>query len=211
MTIAASPAFRLMTLAILSLLAGPLMTACSTTKQDSLNVPLAFRPERVTPGLHSELIPSPGLRLHLAPVVDARALHDRIGENIEDSEMGPRPIYAEGMSPDVFVYEILARELMSVGYAPGADAAGANRILTVKLDRFFTVESNLYRCEVAISSEVRSEAGQVLWQGRSVGKSQRFGRSLSLENYNQSFSDATLRAIADLLSKDDFRVALTVK
>jgi len=147
--------------------------------------------------------------LSIAPISDERAQKDRIGQNIE-LPGEPRPVFATGRPPAEFLQEIVAQELASAGYTPVAAGPGVNRVLMIMLDEFFTTESNWYNCVIRVTSEVRDQSGAVLWHGRSTGTSKRFGRSLSGENYQESFSDAALQAVGDLIANKDFQAAMLV-
>lgn len=184
-----------------------LASACSSSKTD-LTVPLTFRPEHQPHGQFASVQASPSLRLYVAPVSDDRADQRTIGENTEVAKKPPRPVYGSGPSPADFVGSILSRELLHARLTPVPDAAQANRILAVRLTRFYTAESSRYNTDVRGTAEVRDGSGHVLWTGQSAGQSSRFGSSLSPENYNEGFSDATLEMIAGFLNDQNFRKAV---
>jgi hypothetical protein len=193
--------------------AAPLMSGCQTSEKLSLSMPLMFRPERVTSASVTPVAASPGLKLHIPAATDARPNQDTIGENIENAEIGPRPIYADGPTPAEFVHAIVEREMAKVGYvaAPGAGTDAANRVLAITINDFYAIESSRYKAEVRLSAEVRDGGGRVIWRGQGYGDSARFGRSLSPENYNESFSDATLRALGQIMANPQFQAAMTVE
>jgi hypothetical protein len=186
----------------------PLMAlaACSSSKKD-LTVPLAFHPERERAGQYIPIAGSPGARLNLLPVADDRPDKTRIGENTELNGKPSRPILASGQSPAEFVGSILARELASAGL-PAADPAQANRALQVRLTEFFTTESTRYNTSVRAAVELRDASGGVLWSAPIIGQSDRFGNSLSPENYNEGFSDATLQLAQQIINNPGFRKAV---
>jgi hypothetical protein len=185
------------------------LAACSSSKP-SLTVPLAFHPEREVPGRYPFVTAAPSLKLFVAPVSDDRADKTKIGENTEVAGIPPRPIYSAGATPAEFVGSVLARELSSVGMAPVPEPQ-ANRVLSVRLVRFYTTESTRYFTDVAATAEVRDAAGRVLWSGQSAGQSDRFGRSLSPENYNEGFSDATLQMVSGIVNDPGFRKAIATE
>jgi hypothetical protein len=193
-----------LTLALTTLV---LASACSSSKPDA-TIPLVFRPDRQAHADYRPLRPSPSLRLSLAPVADERADKKAIGENTEVEKKPARPVYGSGPSPAEFVGSILSRELVGAGLTPVPESAQSNRVLAVRLTHFYTTESNRYNTDVRATAEVRDGSGHVLWTGQSAGQSSRFGRSLSAENYNQGFSDATLQMIGGLLNDEDFRKAV---
>jgi len=191
------------------MLALGLVSACSSGAK-SLDVPLVFRPEKVASGRYNAVPASPALKLHIAPVVDDRAAKDSIGQNAELRNSEPRPIRAADRTPAEFFDEVLAKELKLAGYPSTSSRGDANRVLVTRLTRFYTVESRTYNGEVAAAVEVRDASDRVIWQGQASGSSSRFGRSMSRENYQECFSDATLNLISGLLSNKDFQAAMTV-
>jgi hypothetical protein len=184
--------------------------ACSSAKP-SLTVPLTFSPEEQVSGRYPGLRAPASVRLFVAPVADERAQAETIGENTELSGRPPRPVYSTGPTAADFVGSVLARELSSVGMPVVTDESQLNRALTVTLTRFYTTESERYQTDVAATFEVRDHAGKVLWSAPASGHSDRFGRSLSTENYNQGFSDATLRMVAGVLNDPAFQRALATE
>jgi hypothetical protein len=183
--------------------------ACSSAKTD-LTVPLTFSPEHQVSGRYPAVRVPPSVRLFINPVVDERADTGKIGENTELSHRPPRPVYSSGPSVPDFMGSIISREFSGAGISP-VPVSEANRVLTVKLTKFYTAEADRYRTDVAAIFEVRDPTGRLLWSGQSSGQSDRFGRSLSPENYNQGFSDATIEMVAGVLNDPAFQRALATE
>lgn len=170
-----------------------------------VRVPMEYRP---TGPLETGAISGglPAGQTVAVTATDSRADRSAIGTNVE-KEGAPIPIYAEG-NPDQFVREAVARELGNVGMSVVNDPSQAKRVLHFDLNRFWTEESSLYRGTVNANVELRTASGKVLWHGLASGSSKRFGRSLSSENYQEAFSDATMDMIQNLLKNGDFLAAL---
>jgi hypothetical protein len=196
----------------LPLVFATLLAGCETpSKLSSLDVPLVFRPENATPGHYGQVPASPGLKLSLPPVADERDVKDRIGQNTELAGKEPRPILATSVTPAEYMHSVLMQELTTAGYGPVPDGSGANRVLSVRLKRFFTTEANKYDCEVVVAAEVRDQSGAVLWKGDARGASENWGRSMSPKNYQGCFTDAAIDVVADLLGNKQFQAAMSVK
>ena len=127
----------------------------------------------------------------------------KIGENHEDST--PRPVTTTD-DLRAFVGKNIAAVLQSNGVK--IVPSGASRLLTFELAEFFVTENNFYQGNVTFQVTLHNGAGQVLWTGSARGSSHRFGRSFSEENYDNTFSDATLDALRALLGDVSFQTAL---
>ena len=85
----------------------------------------------------------------------------------------------------------------------GTAPSGADRVLHTEVQRFFVVESGLYNGDVAMGITVTDGSGVVLWHG-SEGRSKRFGRSFSAENYQEALTSAAGEALKNLAEMPDF-------
>src|SRR6185295_6414446 len=97
-------------------------------------------------------------RLH---VQDNRDKKDLIGANVERST--PRDIRTDDKPAD-FVRDVLIERLRAAGVEV-ADVGSAKRTINVKLNRFWCVENDRYRAEVAVSVQVYQADGQMIWEG----------------------------------------------
>ena len=179
--------------------------ACKTGPKGPLSVPLTFTPNNAEP--LSASLASGDVKVYVRPVEDKRENAEQIGENREGA--APVPVYASGKTPAEFVHEVMETELRSLG-ADLADAPdAADRVIVLELRKFFVEESPRYRGEVIAGAEVTDNRGKRLW-GKEVvaGQGGNFGRSLSIENYNQTYSDATREMIRRLVGNPSFVKAL---
>jgi uncharacterized lipoprotein YajG len=195
-------ALRRFTLTAMLIGAAVLAGGCQRPVQ--LLVPLDYRP---TNRLEAAKIgPVPAGQTLAVTVTDSRTEGTNIGKNIEKDVAVP--ILAQQANPDQFFRDALSRELANAGFSIATDPSRAGRTLHLNLRRFWTEESNLYRSTINADAELKSASGKVLWQGPVAGYSKRFGRSLSPENYQQAFSDATVDLVQTLLQNKGFLSAL---
>jgi hypothetical protein len=179
-----------------------LAMACERPKE--LRVPLDYRPTdrlaltglRVAPGTHVAV-----------RVLDQRTDATAIGSNTEDTSK-PVPIYAASPPPDVFVQDAVSRELTNAGIPVEQDPKVATKILKLGLKRFWTDETNTYHTTILADADLTDSAGKSLWRGQVSGNNQKFGRSLSAENYQETLSDAVVDMVQNLLRNPTFVEAL---
>ncbi|HEV3189936.1 MAG TPA: hypothetical protein VGY54_05530 [Polyangiaceae bacterium] len=151
---------------------------------------------------------SAGLRLYVAPVADERPEKARIGSNHEG--IPAVPVVADGTPPTDFVGKILTSELSGAGAHIAPDAASANRVLSMRLVRFFAEEGGMYESDVGAIAEVRDPAGQSLYSYSVTGQAKQWGRSLSPDNYNEVFTRAVFDLAKHLVEQPEFQNALNV-
>jgi len=181
-------------------------TGCSMRHASSLTVPLELRTTQVPNAAIS--LPQGQGRVFVAAVQDGRTVKDRIGENREGSP--PIPILADS-SPTEFVRNAVIEQFRNDGLSVVETGDAADSIVTMTLTRFWAEESPNYDAQVVLGVEVRSKTGSVLWSGNASGSDGTFGRSLSVENYQQVFSNALVNAVSSLVAKPQFQQALTVQ
>jgi hypothetical protein len=178
-----------------------LLAGCQRPKE--LRVPLDYRP--------TDRIEVTGLKvpqtLRLAvTVIDNRPDKSSIGQNSEGSP--PVPIYPNEPSPDVFLRDAVAHEFANAGIPIESDAHRANKVLSLRLERLWAEETNTYKSSIATDAQLIDSSGRRLWQGKVTGGSERFGRSLSAENYQETLSDAVVNLVDNLLRNPAFVDAL---
>ena len=88
------------------------------------------------------------------------------------------------------------------------EKTSAQRVVTLKLIRFWAEEAPGYHSVVRVNAEVKDASGKVLWRGSLFGENKRFGRSLKTENYRETLTDATQRMINKLFGDAGFQKAL---
>ncbi len=170
-----------------------------------VHVPLAYRPTDTlqVPKIEGGL--PPDLRLAIT-VTNGRSDRVDIGENVEKDTVVP--VLPEQTTPEQFLQEAVSLELSRAGFAVATEAAQGTRVLHLDLRRFWTQESSMYRGTINVNAELTDPSGKQLWQGGIAGDSKRFGRSLSPENYQETFSDASIDLVHNLLSSEGFIRAL---
>lgn len=93
-------------------------------------------------------------------------------------------------------------------------AEPGQRVLTVKLSRFFIDESNkalgsMYASEVKLSWVLSDAKGAKLAEGAGSGSANRYGRSRSGDNISEVLSDALKEAFTDVLATHSLQTAWT--
>ncbi|HEV7518273.1 MAG TPA: hypothetical protein VGR07_18400 [Thermoanaerobaculia bacterium] len=190
---------------MLSLLLAAALPAA--VRGEGMKVTLRFMPQEST---HASTPDLPAALLNMPVDVvfeDGRpaADKDRIGEVLDDDKSSP--ITASDVAG--FAKKVLADSVSGWGVkvTPGAD-----RVLTVKLVRFF-VSENPKAIGAMFGSEVRAlvsyaERRKVLWEGTATGTTHRYGKR-NEENVNEVLSDALKEAYANALSDPGLQQALS--
>ncbi len=170
-----------------------------------LHVPLAYRPTDTlqVPNLEGGL--PPNLRLAIL-ATNGRGDRTNIGENVERNVAVP--VLPEQTTPEQFLQEAVKQELTHAGFAMVSEPAQATRVLRLDVRRFWVQESSTYRGTINVNAELTDASGKQLWQGGIAGDSQRFGRSLAPDNYEETFSDASIDLVHNLLASEGFMRAL---
>lgn len=175
-------------------------------KSSSLSVPLKFRPtsQLNMSGFAGDL---PDTKVHVGPVNDVRDNKDQIGENVEEST--PKPIYVGGgAEPGQWVQQYMGELLTKAGLQVTDNRGEADRVLLTDLHHFWTRETNTYESEIRATIIVQEKGGRQLWKGTINGTAERFGKSLSAENYQEVYSDALVNMMQNLLNNPGFRNSL---
>jgi uncharacterized lipoprotein YajG len=104
------------------------------------------------------------------------------------------------------VLPFLQETLTSVASDWGLKVAdAADRVLTMKVMRFFVDESNkalgsVYASEVKVTYTLADKGGKRLMDGAASGSAHRYGRARSADNANEVLSDALKETFANVLS-----------
>lgn len=175
----------------------------------SLEVPLNYNATDSLAGNVPVMEANPKLKLFVE-VKDDRADTSKIGQNLEEDKLGPRPITGTGQAPPEFVAMILNRNLPTVGVNVTPERSQANRVLTLTLTQFFVTETGSYKAMVGGGATLTDGAGAPLWTGTVNADNSTFGRSMSAENYTQVLSNASLELAENLLKTPAFVQALKV-
>ena len=184
-----------------AMLAG-LGVGCKAPTQ--VTVPLIMRPKNAfnTNTISTDI---PQARIFIAPFTDRRQNPQQIGQNLEKS--APVPVYPSG-SPPEFVQQAVAQQFGALGFTVVDSQSQADRVVRGELTNFWVQETNTFAGDVRAVVEVRDRGGSVLWKGAVGGEGSTFGRSYSPVNYQEAFSDATLRMVEALLKNPAFQKAL---
>ena len=172
---------------------------------DVNDLPSVFSPERWTHDATKDVPPSDtfdGLHVRVLPFVDKRKEKD-VGANTE--ERWARPVTTDD-DVAAFVTGHLG-EVLQGAHVDVTDS-GANRLLKGEVVTFFVNEENTYSGTVLLRVTVTDAHEHRLWEGTAVGHSHRFGHSMSEENYDETFSDSLVDAVADLLKNQSFQRAV---
>lgn len=134
---------------------------------------------------------------------DARQQPELIAENREKAT--PRTVTTKD-DVGVFVTTHM-RRIFDRGGLTTVDSGG-DVVVSGEIRQFFVEERDTYKANVVMHLTLRNSAGATLWEGDVSGAASTFGRSYSMENYNQVLSDSLIDATATLLKDHDFRSAL---
>ncbi len=175
-----------------------------------MSVPLITRPTEISvvdplvlPGGRS----ASSIVVHVEPVTDERTDAAKVGENLEEEK--PVAIKWGGTSPADFVRAAIERGVQEMGVRVSTSKTDATHIVRARLVRFYTAETNTYQADVrTVVAIARPGSSTPLWEGPATGQAKRFGRSLSAENYQEVFTDATQRMVAEALNAPGAREAL---
>jgi hypothetical protein len=188
-----------------------LISARAVVAKD-LTVNLKFTPQE---GVHSEspdLPPSMLERSYELRVEDGRGVADAqtIGQGTDDDDHN-FPIRSG--SNDVVPYVKQTLEQVSDSWGLKT-AAPVERILTVKVSRFFVEESNkalgsMYASEVKLAWILSDAKGKQLAEGAGSGSAHRYGRARSGDNCSEVLSDALKEAFSDVLATSSLQSAWT--
>jgi hypothetical protein len=195
---------------ILALGAAVLLAApgCGPENRSAPTVPLALRPGDTVTGV----LGGPGRPavVRVEPFVDERGRKDAIGENVEDRAR-PLPVHSSGQEPAEFVRQALIQTLRNGGFEVTDNAPGATRVISGRLTQFWVVEGGTYNATVNAVLEVKDAGGQSLWSGPGGGVDGTWGHSLSVNNYQQVISAATVKMLNTFFGEPAFRGALRVQ
>lgn len=193
----------------LLLLSGALACASSPSL---ISFPLVYKPTSKPDAAKTAALPAipAGTQVFIAQIVDKRQVQDPNNLGISEEDNPAVPVFNApgGQVPTEFVRNVFAKELAAMGLGVTADQAAATHTLQLQLDQFWVAEGNVYQATVLGQVWVIDRSGTTRWQGPVAGKSSRWGRSRSEDNYLEALSDATLDSAVALVATPDFRGAL---
>ena len=150
-----------------------------------------------------------------SPDLTAGMLERTVTLRVEDGRTGDALEIGQGTNDDDEHFPIvasspllpyLADTLKSVATDWGLKVEDpADRVLTMKVTRFFVDESNkalgsVYASEVKVTFTLADRSGKPLMSGATSGSANRYGRARSADNSNEVLSDALKEVFATVLS-----------
>jgi hypothetical protein len=176
------------------------LAACSHTEFIAA-FPLEWR------GVDSGPTPSPAVTaglsrhvFHVEPFVDERPADSPIATIEEDPHTVKTPTDVAAFCTKQFS-DLLTANGAHVGEGPNAVDLNAE-ILDFKV-----IEGGFYNGEARVHFSIQS-GGQSTWESVYDGKSKRWGRSHSADNYNEALSNAFADVVRNLMQDDSFGKAL---
>jgi len=143
--------------------------------------------------------------IYVGSFADARQDRGSIGKNTESRiDTKPKDDWLVSTPDDVAVFlSGRFREVLKANGVPTV-ASGATRVIKAEVRRYFVTEGETYQADVLLRFTVEDGAGRTLWQGLAEGHANRWGRSYSEENYQQSLCNAFLEATKDVMQNREF-------
>lgn len=179
--------------------------ALSVFAKDSrkeLTVTLKFTPQEGVDSNTADIPPAMLERPFELRVEDARGGSDAlaVGQGTNDDDQS-FPIRSGG---DVIAYVKESAQQIASNWGMKL-GSGSDRVLTLRLARFFVEESNkavgsMYASEAKLAFILSDKAGKTIAEGAASGEAHRYGRARSADNCNEVLSDALKEAFAGVLS-----------
>jgi hypothetical protein len=189
------------------LLALAFLVGCATPPAKMQNVALVWKPEKIPEASAGAATPELfKVNVRVAPMTDSRSDPALIGENRE--RQAARPVTTKD-DVAAFVTTHFTALLKSVDISVVKN--GETVVIKGDVQQFFVTETDNYNGEVRLGITLTDAAGNPLWTGTAIGKSNDLGHSYKLENYYESLSDALVAATSNLLQNQDFQAAITQK
>lgn len=185
---------------ITAILAMAALAACAS-QAPLQNVPLKWAPSA---DANFGVVQASAHKFSFQSFKDTRQQPQLIAENREKAT--PRTVTTQD-DVGAFVTTHM-RQVFERGGLATVDSGG-DIVVTGEVRQFFVEETNTYKANLVVHLTLRSSSGAALWEGDVSGSASTFGRSYSMENYDQVLSDSIIDATTTLLKDRDFRSALT--
>jgi uncharacterized lipoprotein YajG len=150
----------------------------------------------------------PAVKIFLEDIRDARSNPRAIGENLEEEGNRVLITTADPQGAKNFVKSALVAEFSDKGFHLVDSSGQAGKIIAGTLVRFWTVETSRYNSQTHLKIEVKDKSGNTYLSKTYTGTGKNFGRSLSEQNYYESFSDSLANLVEGLFSDGEFLKAL---
>jgi uncharacterized lipoprotein YajG len=151
---------------------------------------------------------APAVKIYFEEFRDTRSNPRAIGENLEDESNRVLVTTSESNGARNFVKSALGTEFNRKGFQLVDSQGEAVKIITGTLVKFWTVETNRYNSQTQVRIEVKDKLGNTYLNKTYSGTGKNFGRSLSEQNYYESFSDSIASLVEGLFSDSEFIKAL---
>jgi uncharacterized lipoprotein YajG len=177
------------------------LTVSARDSRKELSVDLKFAPQEGVASNSPDLTPS--------------VMEKAITIHVEDARGGDAAVIGQGTNDDDAAFSIRASSDVVAFVADSAKqvadgwgvkvADSADRVLTLRLMRYFVDESNkalgsVYAAEVKVAYVLSDKSGKKLMEGSTSGSAHRYGRARSAENCNEVLSDSLKETFANVLS-----------
>lgn len=171
-------------------------------RPSQLVLPLSYSPKENFTSNRPDSVSARLVALEILPLVDARALENRavVGENRENTR--PIPVVATSSVAN-FATNVLRRCLGEWGLRLGQGGA----LLHGEITNLFVSEDFTYSTFVTVRFSLERD-GKTSWEGIVTGHAKQFGKSLSVENYNEQLSAGLKQTFANLVDAPGFQAAL---
>lgn len=176
--------------------------ACAGTRKEHAGVPLVWLAGQENPV--AQPLNLAAHRFKVLPFVDRRSDPSVIGVNVQDPAKPLKVTTRDDVAVwarDRFV-EVLRRQGFELV------EAGETHTIQVEVQKFLVTEAGLFNGDVELTASVAKPGGQPLWRGAMAGRSKRFGRTYSLENYYEALTNAFEDAAKKLGENPAFVAAL---
>jgi uncharacterized lipoprotein YajG len=137
---------------------------------------------------------------HVEPFVDKRPADSPIATIEEDTHTVQTPTDVAAFCTKQFT------DLLTAAGARIGEGASAVDLRAEIMD-FKVIEGGFYNGEARVHFSIQS-GGQSKWEGVYDGKSKRWGRSHSPDNYNEALSNSFAEVVRNLIQDDSFGKAL---
>lgn len=199
---------RIASLSLALALVVPISSFARDSRQE-LTVNLKFVPQE---GVQSNSPDLPAAMLERPfelRVEDGRSSENplTIGQGTNDDDK----VFPINAGSDVVAYVREALQQVASGWGLKRDEP-KQRILTIRVTRFFVDESNkalgsVYAAEAKLSYVLADAGGKRLAEGVGSGEAHRYGRARSADNCGEVLSDALKEAFGDALSNTELQAA----
>jgi hypothetical protein len=180
------------------------VTGCAETTGSLQNVDLVWAgsssPETIAPGLTKWV----DAKIAIVPFTDRRQNPATIGEFVEEGAL-PREVTTR-TDVAAFCTQNFGKELTMHGLT----VVSANPTVTLggEILQYTVAEAATYRANVSFKVVAKDPQGTVLWEGIASGKSNRWGRSFSKDNFMEALTSAFDDAVSKMLEQPSFAGAL---